>query len=129
VATVTAVNAFVLTKGGTMADFSETIRTLEQQRRELLEQVAAIDRAIAALSGADKPYPRPGVAPVRTPAQAPAKRAVKKRRFALSDEHKRKLFEGRKRAREARATRAEASDAGVPVVGGWSGDGPPRLVK
>lgn len=112
-----------------VADFSETIRALERQRRELLEQVAAIDRAIAALSGADKPYRRPGMAPVATPAPPPARRAVKKRRFALSEEHKRKLVEGRKRAREARALSAEASDAGAPADSAWSGDGPPRLVK
>jgi hypothetical protein len=112
-----------------MADFSATIRTLEEQRRELLDQVAAIDRAIAALNGSDKSHRKPPPVTVVEPAAPTRRPAVKKRRFALSEEHKRKLVEGRKRAREARLVPAPASEAGGAPVAGWTGDGLPRLVK
>jgi hypothetical protein len=113
-------------------DFTTTIRTLEQQRSELLDQVAAIDRAIAALTGADKPGRRPAAPPPRleTPVPAtPAAPARKKRQFRLSEEHKQKLLEGQRRARESRNLVAAASDEGAPVIAGWKGDGPARLVK
>lgn len=111
-----------------MADFSATIRTLQQQRHELLEQVAAIDRAIAALSGTDKPYRT--AAPVRpaTVEPPPRRSPARKRTFVLTEEHKRKLVEGRKKAREARGASVAPVEA-MPVIAGWSGDGPPRLVK
>jgi hypothetical protein len=112
-----------------MADFSATIRTLEQQRRDLLEQVAAIDRAIAALNGSDKPHRKLPVVAAGAPAAAPRRPAAKKRRFALSEEHKRKLVEGRKRAREARLVPAPAAEASSAPVAAWTGDGLPRLVK
>ncbi|MEX1128055.1 MAG: hypothetical protein WD227_06205 [Vicinamibacterales bacterium] len=112
-----------------MADFSATIRTLEQQRKELLDQVAAIDRAIAALNGSDKPYRKPSPVTIVEPAVAMRRPAVKKRRFALSEEHKRKLVEGRKRAREARLVPAPAAEATAAPVAAWTGDGLPRLVK
>lgn len=112
-----------------MADFAATIRTLEQQRQQLLEQLSAVDRAIAALKGTDRPgrwMPPDRVEP--PPAQT-GKRARKKREFKLSDEHKQKLLEGQRRAREARRAGGTASDAGVPAIMGWKGDAPPRLVK
>jgi hypothetical protein len=112
-----------------MTDFSATIRTLEQQRRDLLEQVAAIDRAIAALNGSDKPHRKLPVVAAGEPVAAPRRPTAKKRRFALSEEHKRKLVEGRRRAREARLAPVPASDAGAAAAGGWTGDGLPRLVK
>jgi len=113
-----------------MADFSATISTLEQQRRELLDQVAAIDRAIAALSGTDRPY-RPGAAraaaaPNPAPSATPKR---KKRQFALSEDHKRTLLEGQQRAREKRmAAESTAAETAVPPVA-WPGAGAPRLVK
>ncbi len=118
-------------KGGIMADFSATISTLQQQRRELLDQVAAIDRAIAALSGTDRPYR--SAARMEAPAAPPEGRArrAKKRTFVLSEEHKRKLIEGQQRAREKRlvAEHAEAADAPGPATAAWTGSGAPRLVK
>jgi hypothetical protein len=115
-----------------MADFSATIKTLQQQRHELLDQVAAIDRAIAALNGADKPNRTPGLTDKPTPARAaaPSRPAGRKRRgFTLSEEHKRKLVEGRKRAREARTAPQVAVEEPVPAIAGWTGEGSPRLVK
>jgi hypothetical protein len=103
-----------------MADFSSTIRTLEEQRQQLLDQVAAIDRAIAALKAVDRPHRnQPG-----TTAQ-PAAPARPRKPRTLSEEHKRKMVEGRRRSREA--ARAGAADA--PGTGNGSVLGPPRLVK
>lgn len=109
-----------------MADFTATLKTLEQQRRQLLEEVAAIDRAMAALKGADRPgrwLPEEGTQPRTAP---PASRVRKKRAFTLSEEHKRKLLEGQRRAREKR--RGAASDSGSALTGS-NETGLPRLVK
>jgi hypothetical protein len=120
-----------------MADFTAAIRTLERQRDELLaqrddlfRQLDAINRAISALTGSDKgvrvgPVPR-----VEAASPAPPPKPIrKKRQFTLSEEHKRKLLEGQRRAREARGAATQASDAGAPIIAAWHGDGPPRLVK
>ena len=114
---------------GQMANLSGTIRTLEEQRDELLGQVDAINRAIAALRGTDRTGRSRQAARVeRPPAPAP-KPMARKRHFALSEEHKRKLVEGRKRAKEARAAVSHASDTSAAAIAGWKGDEAPRLVK
>jgi hypothetical protein len=110
---------------------------LEAQRRELLEQVAAIDRAIDALStGPETAEPRPARSEV-TPediAETMPPRPTKARRV-LSDAHKQALIAGRRRAREAhdvaRGLAREMPDDGfVPAIGTRAADGqPPRLVK
>jgi ABC-type hemin transport system substrate-binding protein len=115
-----------------MADLTDTIKLLERQRDELLDQVNAIIRAIAALKGTDgsarrleAPYARQ--APLAAP-RAPEK-ARKKRHFVLSEEHKKKLLEGQRRARETRMAAATANDTGAVPPAGWAGDGAPRLVR
>ena len=114
-----------------MADLTDTIKLLERQRDELLDQVNAIIRAIAALKGTDGSarrveMPYAGQAVLTAP-RAPEK-ARKKRHFVLSEEHKKKLLEGQRRARETRAA-ATANDTGAAPPAGWAGDGAPRLVK
>jgi hypothetical protein len=107
-----------------MADFGSTIRTLQEQRQQLLNQVAAIDRAIAALQGVDRPHrAQPAAMPVAAAPPAPAARPRKRR--VLSEEHKQKMIEGRRRSREAARTGAVEPPAG----GNGSVLGPPRLVK
>jgi hypothetical protein len=116
--------AAYMSRGLAMADFSATIRTLHAQRQELLDQVAAIDRAVAALSGAGKPSRSVGAAvPVAAaPAVTPAR---PRKRRVLSEDHKRKMVEGRRRSREA----ARTGGAEPPSPGNGSVLGPPRLVK
>jgi hypothetical protein len=111
-----------------MADLNATIRLLEQQRDELLDQVNAIIRAIAALKGTDGSTRR-AVAPSDAPVPgAPQRRkARKKRQVTLTEEHKQKLLEGQRRAREAReraAGAAEPEGSAATVA-----DMAPRLVK
>jgi hypothetical protein len=108
-----------------MADFTTTIRKLQEQRRALVDQVAAIDRAIAALSGIDKGT---GGAPAPAPRHRQAKPKARKRHFVMSEEHKQKLLEGQRRAREARAAAAPREPA-APANPPASVDLQPRLVR
>jgi hypothetical protein len=114
-----------------MADLAGAIRMLEEHRIQLVEQLDAINRAIAALKGTDRAGARAKPLTVAAPATPAAGRVPTRRRrhITLSEEHKRKLVEGRRRAREARAVLATASDSEVPSNAGWKGDGPPRLIK
>ena len=121
-----------------MASLKQIVRMLEAQRRELLEQVASIDRAIDALgsTGPEAAEPRPGMSevPAGDIAETMPPRPAKARRV-LSDAHKQALIAGRRRAREAhdvaRGLAREMPDDGfVPAIGTRAADGqPPRLVK
>jgi hypothetical protein len=113
-----------------MADLNTTIRMLEQQKDELLEQVNALIRAIAALKGTDRGarLPPPAAEP-RVPASArAAARPKRKRHFVLSEEHKQKLLEGQRRSRERRQG-APANGAAPAAAAEWSASSAPRLVK
>ena len=111
-----------------MADLSTTIRMLEQQRDELLDQVNALIRAIAALKGTDRGARSAAVPPEPAPRQPsrPPARAKKKRQFVLTEEHKRKLLEGQRRSRERRNATAPGTAAAASAPE-WSAA--PRLVK
>jgi hypothetical protein len=104
-----------------MADFKDTIRILEEQRRELLEQAAAIDRAIGALKGLDRVGVGRSVAPAAPPPQGPRAVASSPRR-RLSQEHKRKIAEGRRRALAARTAAPEAP--ATPATADWGSEEP-----
>ena len=110
---------------------------LEEQRRELLGQLDAVDRALAALNGAEKAAPE--TAPARPDAAAEPEAAavvpnrVKSRRV-LSDAHRQALVVGRRKAREARdaakgLARELPPDSFVPAIGTRGDSQPPRLVK
>ena len=111
---------------------------LEEQRRELLDQLAAVDRAIAALGGGGTEtatgHPDAAQVPPEDIAGVVRPRQVKARRV-LSDSHKQALIAGKRRAREARdvatgLAREMPDDAFVPAIGTRKGDRqPPRLVK
>ena len=121
-----------------MTTLKHIVRMLEEQRRELLDQLAAVDRAIAALGGGGTEAAAAGPAAVDVPAEeiagAVLPRHVKARRV-LSDSHKQALIAGRRRAREARdvatgLAREMPDDAFVPAIGTRKADRqPPRLVK
>lgn len=120
-----------------MVKLKRIISMLEAQRRELLDQLDAIDRAILALNGAGS-----GVADTRpaepdVPAEAAASAAVPTRvkpRRVLSDSHKQALVLGSRKAREARdaakgLAREMPADSFVPAIGTRGDRQPPRLVK
>ena len=120
-----------------MVKLNRIIRMLDEQRRELLDQLDAIDRAIAALdsagtAAAETPPAEPDV-PADKAASAAVTRRVKPRRV-LSDSHKEALVLGKRKARETREAarglaREMPGDSFVPAIGTRSDRQPPRLVK
>ena len=120
-----------------MDTLKRIVRMLEQQRQELLDQLEAVDRAIAALGNAgtavqdvppEGPDPSAGqVDAARLPKQVKARRV-------LSDSHKQALVVGRRKARAAKdvakgLTREMPDDSFVPAIGARGQHQPPRLVK
>jgi len=125
-----------------MATLTRIIGMLQEQRRELLDQLGAIDRAIAELHGAgaaaaDPRRVEPEVPCEEVPADmtpgAVVPRRVKPRRV-LSDSHKQTLVLSTRKAREARdaakgLAREMPGDSFVPAIGTRGDRQPPRLVK
>ena len=103
-------------------------RDLEEQRRELLDQLAAVDTAIAALTSA------PGFdATVEQADGVVLPRRVKAKRV-LSDSHKQALVVSKRRAREIQEAakglaREKHPDSFVPAIGTRGDRQAPRLVK
>jgi len=120
-----------------LATLKQIVRMLEEQRRELLDQLDGIDRAITALRGtgteAAEARPVPSDVPAEDTAGTVLPRHVKARRV-LTDAHKQALVAGKRRAREAHdvargIAREMPGDAFVPAIGTRSDGQPPRLVK
>jgi len=91
-----------------MAELKQIVRLLERQRRELVEQLAAVDKAIAALVplknatvavGSDAPAASSNI-PTDDPPATTLPRRVKPKRV-LTDVHKQALMTARRKAREA----------------------------
>jgi hypothetical protein len=100
-----------------MVDLDRTIRALHARRDELLNQLAAVDKALAAAEGAKSPVVAARVKPPRV----------------LSEEHRQALIEGGRKARhsrEASAGRArEMLDPTPGLAPASKAAGLPRLVK
>ena len=120
-----------------MATLEQIVRMLEEQRRELLDQLDGINRAIAALGGtaieAAEPRSAGSSVSVEDIAGTVQPRHVKARRV-LTDAHKQALVAGKRRAREAHdvakgIAREMPGDAFVPAIGTRGDRQPPRLVK
>jgi hypothetical protein len=118
-----------------MVHLERSIQLLLATRGGLLDQIDAIDRAVAALRGeatlptATQAKPS-AVAAVSTPEVVVQK--VRPRRV-LSDEHRQKLADGRRKAREAKGVvsgdvRESVGDTFVPALA-VTVDETPRLVK
>lgn len=132
-----------------MADLNQILTLLTDQRRALLEQVKAVDDAIAALHRAEAVADAPAAAPAMpdepaasVPSDDPVavggvdevlpRRVTPKR--VLSDSHKEALKVGARHARNVRETRKGTArealgDSFVPAVGKRRAAEPPRLVK
>ncbi len=120
-----------------MAKLNEIVRMLEEQRRELSDQLDAIDRAIAALGSPGgavaRSRPIESEVPVDDTVRTVLPRRVKAKRI-LSDSHKEALFAGKRKAREAKdvakgLAREMPDDAFVPAIGARGDRHTPRLVK
>jgi hypothetical protein len=102
-----------------MVNLSDAVSLLQAKRKELSDQLDAVDKALAALNG-------PAASEVLPTRLRPAR--------ALSDEHRHALKEGRRKARhskDAAAGRArEILDPRPGLAPASSADGRrPRLVK
>ena len=100
-----------------------TVALLEEQRQALLEQLDAIDKAIAALTSAPDEHAAGAVLPRRV---AP--------RRVLSDSHKQALVVAKRNARHAHEAakglaREMPVDSFVPAIGRRGERQAPRLVK
>jgi hypothetical protein len=120
-----------------LATLKQIVRMLEAQRRELLDQLGAIDRAIAALGSAatevEERHPAAPDVPAEHTAGTVMPTHVKARRV-LSDSHKQALVAGNRKAREAKnvasgLAREMPDDGFVPAIGRRGDRQPPRLVK
>ena len=110
---------------------------LEEQRRELRDQLDAIDAAIEALSSAGTPVaetqPAEPEVPPRPIVSAVLPRRVKPKRVQ-SDSHKEAKAVGRRKARAAKdaangLAREMPSDSFVPAIKARGDSQLPRLVK
>jgi hypothetical protein len=120
-----------------MADLKQIVQMLEGQRRELVDQLAAVDKAIAALNGTaaagDDARPAQPDIPTEAPPATQLARRVKEKRV-LSDAHKQALIAGRRKTREAhdvaKGLAREMPDEGfVPAIGVRGDRQVPRLIK
>jgi len=113
-------------------DLDSSLRALHAKRTELLNQVDAIDTALAALATAgitvvNAPEPQPEAADDVTSPVAPIR--VKARRV-LSDEHRQALLDGRRMARHRRAVdEGRARELLAPSLAPSKAADLPRLVK
>ena len=120
-----------------MAELKHIVRMLERQRRDLVDQLAAVDKAIAALNGTaatggDASPAQPDI-PTEDPRATKLPRRIKQKRV-LSDAHKQAMVAGRRKAREAhdvaKGLAREMPDEGfVPAIGVRGGRLVPRLIK
>ena len=112
-------------------DLDSSLRTLHAKRTELLNQVDAIDTALAALATAgitvvNAPEPTRSGNDVPSPV-VPTR--IKARRV-LSDEHRQALIDGRRMARHRRAVdEGRARELLAPSPAPSQAAGLPRLVK
>jgi hypothetical protein len=126
-----------------MVDLNRIVGTLQATRRELTQQLDAIDKAIAALVSA-APSAEPAGVPADIPADvsgagqtdapSPLEPMRLKPKRVLNDAHKEALARGRRRAREVKEAAAGRArelpdDSFVPALASASGAQPPRLIK
>ncbi len=122
-----------------MINLDEAVSLLRAKREELLRELDAVDKALAALNGvtvaATAPTARVESPPAATEEAAPAVTLTKlKPARTLSDEHKHALKDGRRKARHAKNAAAGFARELSDPLGGL---GPassidsrqPRLVK
>src|SRR5688572_4406977 len=113
-------------------DLESSLRMLHAKRTELLNQVDAIDTALAALATAgivvvNAPEPQAEAADGVTRPVVPTR--IKARRV-LSDEHRQALLDGRRTARRKRAVdEGRARELLAPSPAPSQAAGLPRLVK
>ena len=120
-----------------LVNLNPILRQLNEQRRELLEQLAAVDAAIAALAHLSAAVPDGPSAEPDPPVELAAGEVVATRvkaRRVLSDEHRHALVVSKRRARGVKEAakglaRDLQEDSFVPGIGKSGDRQAPRLVK
>jgi hypothetical protein len=119
-----------------MTDLNDAVALLRTKRQELVEQLDAVDKALAALGGVGVAGPLPEASSDQPPGLAGSEVVATKLKppRSLSDEHKHALSEGRRKARHSKDAAAglarEALDPSPGLAPTSSADGRrPRLVK
>jgi len=119
-----------------MVNLRNTVVILQAQRRELIEQLDAVDRAIAALTSAAGGAETDEGKTAETVKQAHGDRVARtvKPKRILSEAHKQAIIAGRRKGRAAKEVAAgrarEMPEEGfVPSIAAGSGSDAPRLVK
>lgn len=107
-----------------MGEMTKIVELLQEQRRALVEQLEAVDKAIAALHAADA---------VDDDDDDPAATQVKARR-TQTDSHKHAIAVGKRNARNSRDAakglmREIQGDDFIPAIGSRGDQNAPRLVK
>lgn len=120
-----------------MVDLNDAVSLLRAKRKELMDQLDAVDKALSMLSRAAgtvtmAPEANPQEASERTPNTVLPTRVNPRR--TLSDEHKHAMKEGRRKARHSKDAAAglarETTDPSPGLASGSRASGqPPRLVK
>ena len=118
-----------------MIDLNDAVSLLQAKRKELADQLDAVDKALAALrSVSGSGSAAPGANPPASLETAPSVVLPTKLKppRTLSDEHKRALSEGRRKAHHSKAAAAGLAREPIdqaPALAS-TGDGrQPRLVK
>jgi hypothetical protein len=119
-----------------MVDLKDAVSLLRAKRKELIDQLDAVDKALSALIGVAgtvtmAPEPNPPEAPERMNTVLPTRLNPPR---TLSDEHKHALKEGRRKARHAKDAAAglarETTDLSPGLASRSRASGQaPRLVK
>jgi hypothetical protein len=120
-----------------MVNLNDAVSLLSAKRKELLDQLDAVDKALAALSGLSVPFTTTPQGNLQEAAEKAASEVLPTRLKpprALSDEHKHALNEGRRKARHSKDVAAgHAREIPDPLPGlapASSADTRrPRLVK
>jgi hypothetical protein len=115
----------------TVVDIEETARLLRAKREAVLDQLDAVDRALAALT-AGIIVANAQELPTAEPAERPTSAVVPTRmasRRVLSDEHRHALTEGRRKARHSKDVAAGRAREAPGLAPASPATAPPRLVK
>ena len=118
-----------------MIDLNDAVTLLQAKRKELADQLDAVDKALAALRSVDGAGSAAPVAKPATPAETTPSVVLPtklKPRRTLSDEHKHALSEGRRKAHHSKAAAKGLAREPIDQAPALAptGDGrQPRLVK
>ena len=123
-----------------MLDLTRIVSALRTTRQQLVEQLLAVDKAIAALESTQPAEVEPPTVDDAPPPEdiatvdEPVALTILKPKRTLADSHREAMATGRRKARDAKEVAAGLArempdDTFVPALSSRGGNQPPRLVK